>query len=158
MFPFIQCQCFDKRRCLFSEKNQRFIKIRVHILARNQCFRGHLDRLYSRYGFRGTLEQFLKERHRPALSSFRGCLTVFCDPDFYQRNDSEVLRILKEAMVFGAVGCHPGQAYWYSYKTGCAMESLLRHPKIIAIGEMGLVLDFSFHHLKKNPKHSKGST
>ena len=31
------------------------------------------------------------------------------------------------------------------------MESLLRHPKIIAIGEMGL--DFSFHHLKQNPKH-----
>ena len=111
----------------------------------------HLDRLYSRYGFRGTLQQFLKERHRPALSSFRGCLTVFCDPDFYQRNDSEVLRILKEAMVFGAVGCHPGQAYRYSSQTGRALESLLRHPKIIAIGEMGL--DFSFHHLKKNPKH-----
>ena len=31
------------------------------------------------------------------------------------------------------------------------MESLLRHPKIIAIGEMGL--DFSLHHLKQNPKH-----
>ena len=27
---FIQCQCFDKRRvCLFSGKNQRFMKIRV---------------------------------------------------------------------------------------------------------------------------------
>ena len=30
MFPFIQCQCFDKRRGVYLvERNQRFIKIRV---------------------------------------------------------------------------------------------------------------------------------
>ena len=30
----------------------------------------HLDCLYSRYWFRGTLEQFLKEQHWPALHIF----------------------------------------------------------------------------------------
>ena len=104
----------------------------------------HLDHLYSRYRFRGTLE------HQPSLPSFRGCVTVFCDPGFYQEIDSKVLRILKEDLVFRAVGCYPGQANRYLYKTVCAMESLLRHPKVIAIGEMGL--DFSIHHLKQNPK------
>ena len=30
MFPFIRCQCFDKRRCVYLvEKIRRFIKIRV---------------------------------------------------------------------------------------------------------------------------------
>ena len=33
VFPFIQCQCFDKRRgVFFSWKKQRFIKIRVFFL------------------------------------------------------------------------------------------------------------------------------
>ena len=29
MFPFIQCQCFDKRRGVFLVEKKRFLKIRV---------------------------------------------------------------------------------------------------------------------------------
>ncbi|KAG6939334.1 TatD DNase domain containing 2 [Chelydra serpentina] len=100
----------------------------------------HLDMLYSKMSFRGTFAKFRKVYNSSFPKEFQGCIADFCDPrtlkDFLWED------LLKEEMVWGAFGCHPHFARYYTDLHERNLLQALRHPKAIAFGEMGL--DYSY--------------
>ena len=63
---------------------------------------------------RGTLEEYFMKKKRPISPSFAGCVTVFCDPETFLKDEGVVQRILQEEGVHGSIGCHPKKAHLYS--------------------------------------------
>uniref|UniRef100_A0A8C8RKS6 Uncharacterized protein n=1 Tax=Pelusios castaneus TaxID=367368 RepID=A0A8C8RKS6_9SAUR len=100
----------------------------------------HLDMLYSKMSFKGTFAKFRKVYNSSFPKEFQGCIADFCDPrtlkDFLWED------LLKEDMVWGAFGCHPHFARYYTDLHERNLLQALRHPKAIAFGEMGL--DYSY--------------
>ncbi|XP_067855073.1 putative deoxyribonuclease TATDN2 [Heptranchias perlo] len=101
----------------------------------------HLDFLYSKLSFRGTFAKFMKVYDSTFPAEFHGCITDFCDPrSLVLGNLWE--NLLEEPLVWGAFGCHPHFARYYTNLQERAIIQVLRHPKAIAFGEMGL--DYSY--------------
>ncbi|KAG8007861.1 Deoxyribonuclease Tat-D [Nibea albiflora] len=101
----------------------------------------HLDMLYGKLGFRGTFSRF-RSLYRGSFSSeFRGCIADFCNPAVMMK---EALweGLLAEDMVWGAFGCHPHFAKYYSSVHERSILMAMRHPKAVAFGEIGL--DYSY--------------
>ncbi|XP_048346476.1 putative deoxyribonuclease TATDN2 isoform X2 [Sphaerodactylus townsendi] len=100
----------------------------------------HLDMLYSKMAFRGTFSKFRSTYENTFPEEFEGCIADFCDP----RTLSNYLweDLLKEDMVWGAFGCHPHFARYYSDLHERNLLQAMRHPKAVAFGEMGL--DYSY--------------
>ncbi|XP_034287501.1 uncharacterized protein LOC117673906 isoform X1 [Pantherophis guttatus] len=96
----------------------------------------HLDMLYSKTGFRGTFSEFRKMYSSTFPKEFQGCIADFCDPRTLKNNLWEDL--LKEDMVWGAFGCHPHFARYYTELHERNLLQAMRHPKAIAFGEIGL--------------------
>nr|XP_056708681.1 putative deoxyribonuclease TATDN2 [Euleptes europaea] len=100
----------------------------------------HLDMLYSKMAFRGTFSKFRKTYDSTFPEEFEGCIADFCDPRTLNNFLWEDL--LKEDMVWGAFGCHPHFARYYSDLHERNLLQAMRHPKAIAFGEIGL--DYSY--------------
>ncbi|XP_006900602.1 PREDICTED: putative deoxyribonuclease TATDN2-like [Elephantulus edwardii] len=100
----------------------------------------HLDMLYSKLSFKGTFTKFRKIYSNSFPKEFQGCISDFCDP----RTLTDCLweELLKEDLVWGAFGCHPHFARYYSESQERNLLQALRHPKAVAFGEMGL--DYSY--------------
>lgn len=100
----------------------------------------HLDMLYSKLSFQGTFTKFRKIYSSSFPKEFQGCISDFCDP----RTLTDCLweELLKEDLVWGAFGCHPHFARYYSESQERNLLQALRHPKAVAFGEMGL--DYSY--------------
>ncbi|XP_026578593.1 uncharacterized protein LOC113451398 isoform X4 [Pseudonaja textilis] len=96
----------------------------------------HLDMLYSKTGFRGTFFEYRKMYSSTFPKEFQGCIADFCDPRTLKNNLWEDL--LKEDMVWGAFGCHPHFARYYTELHERTLLQAMRHPKAIAFGEIGL--------------------
>ncbi|XP_053158962.1 putative deoxyribonuclease TATDN2 [Hemicordylus capensis] len=96
----------------------------------------HLDMLYSRISFRSTFSKFRKMYDTTFPEEFQGCIADFCDPRTLNNYLWEDL--LKEDMVWGAFGCHPHFARYYTDDHERKILQAMRHPKAIAFGEMGL--------------------
>ncbi|XP_019360122.1 PREDICTED: putative deoxyribonuclease TATDN2 [Gavialis gangeticus] len=96
----------------------------------------HLDMLYSKLSFKGTFAKFRGIYHSSFPKEFQGCITDFCDPRTLR--DSLWEDLLKEDMVWGAFGCHPHFARYYTEFHERSLLQAMRHPKAIAFGEMGL--------------------
>ncbi|XP_014703641.1 putative deoxyribonuclease TATDN2 [Equus asinus] len=96
----------------------------------------HLDMLYSKLSFKGTFTKFRKIYSSSFPKEFQGCISDFCDP----RTLTDCLweELLKEDLVWGAFGCHPHFARYYSDIQERNLLQALRHPKAVAFGEMGL--------------------
>ncbi|XP_036779351.2 putative deoxyribonuclease TATDN2 isoform X1 [Manis pentadactyla] len=96
----------------------------------------HLDMLYSKLSFKGTFTKFRKIYSSSFPKEFQGCISDFCDP----RTLTDCLwqELLKEDLVWGAFGCHPHFARYYSESQERNLLQALRHPKAVAFGEMGL--------------------
>ncbi|XP_039224395.1 uncharacterized protein LOC120319524 isoform X2 [Crotalus tigris] len=96
----------------------------------------HLDMLYSKTGFGGTFSEFRKMHSSTFPKEFQGCIADFCDPRTLKNNLWEDL--LEEDMVWGAFGCHPHFARYYTEVHERNLLQAMRHPKAIAFGEIGL--------------------
>ncbi|XP_066473872.1 putative deoxyribonuclease TATDN2 [Tiliqua scincoides] len=96
----------------------------------------HLDMLYSKIAFRGTFSKFRKTYNSTFPEEFQGCIADFCDPRTLNNFLWEDL--LKEDMVWGAFGCHPHFARYYTDTYEGNILKALRHPKAVAFGEIGL--------------------
>uniref|UniRef100_A0A8C6QUT8 TatD DNase domain containing 2 n=1 Tax=Nannospalax galili TaxID=1026970 RepID=A0A8C6QUT8_NANGA len=100
----------------------------------------HLDMLYSKLSFKGTFTKFRKIYSSSFPKEFQGCISDFCDPRTL--TDGLWEELLKEDLVWGAFGCHPHFARYYSESQERNLLQALRHPKAVAFGEMGL--DYSY--------------
>ncbi|XP_004452751.1 LOW QUALITY PROTEIN: putative deoxyribonuclease TATDN2 [Dasypus novemcinctus] len=111
----------------------------------------HLDMLYSKLSFKGTFTKFRKIYSSSFPKEFQGCISDFCDP----RTLTDCLweDLLKEDLVWGAFGCHPHFARYYSESQERNLLQALRHPKAVAFGEMGL--DYSYKCTTPVPEQHK---
>ncbi|KAM6947932.1 putative deoxyribonuclease TATDN2 [Lycodopsis pacificus] len=107
----------------------------------------HIDMLYGKLRFSGTFGSFRDHYRSSFPPEFRGCIANFCNPAVMVR---EALweGLLAEDMVWGAFGCHPHFATYYSSVQERDILMAMRHPKAVAFGEIGL--DYSH----KNSTHS----
>lgn len=96
----------------------------------------HLDMLYSKLSFKGTFTRFRKIYSSSFPKEFQGCISDFCDPRTL--TDGLWEDLLQEDLVWGAFGCHPHFARYYSESQERDLLQALRHPKAVAFGEMGL--------------------
>ncbi|KAM4722748.1 putative deoxyribonuclease TATDN2 [Rhinophrynus dorsalis] len=96
----------------------------------------HLDMLFSKLLFRGSFADFRNDYNTTFPREFQGCITDFCNPGTLQDRLWE--RLMGEDMVWGAFGCHPHFAQYYTDEKQEWIMNALRHPKAVAYGEMGL--------------------
>ena len=101
----------------------------------------HLVLLFERDGVAGTLTEYMRRARVGFPADFGGCLTVFCRPNHWSRT-SRWMNLLEDSRVYGAFGCHPHRATkWSGHEEAVLVEILRSHPRVVAVGEMGL--DFS---------------
>ncbi|MGH0190354.1 UNVERIFIED_CONTAM: hypothetical protein FKN15_044298 [Acipenser sinensis] len=97
----------------------------------------HLDKLYAKLAYKGTFAAFRNLYHSTFPVEFEGCITNLCNPRHIIR-DRLWEDLLREEKVWGAFGCHPHFARYYTVAYERAILDAMRHPKAIAFGEMGL--------------------
>ncbi|XP_053326048.1 putative deoxyribonuclease TATDN2 [Spea bombifrons] len=111
----------------------------------------HLDMLFSKMAFRGSFAEFRRNHSISFPKEFQGCIADFCNPDTL--GDLQWQQLLGEDMVWGAFGCHPHFAQYFTCQKQEEILKALRHPKAIAYGEMGL--DYSHKCSTKIPVQHK---
>ncbi|XP_038061490.1 uncharacterized protein LOC119732154 [Patiria miniata] len=95
----------------------------------------HIDFLFQRSEFHGTFEKFSRIHNFPP--NYAGCLAVFCTPEGFEQG-ALWKDLVMEKNIWMAFGCHPHHAKSYD---GIVEENIIRrmrHPKAIALGEIGL--------------------
>jgi TatD DNase family protein len=80
----------------------------------------------------------LKQEHFP--SNHEANITISCDKDSIK----PVLNLLEEPDVYGAFGFHPHEAKEYNEKWHQHILECMRHPKVVAWGEIGLDYHYDF--------------
>lgn len=101
----------------------------------------HLDLIYKRYTEKhdfSTLKTAYSESWSP---NYGGCITDFCFPDVYMKDETFWDHILFNDDVWAAIGCHPHQANVYNDVVESFITERAKRDKVVAIGELGL--DFS---------------
>ena len=53
-------------------------------------------------------------------------------------SDKILVRLVEEDNVWFAMGCHPKMATEYTEKAEVGLKQCLKHPKCVALGEIGL--------------------
>ncbi|XP_072928598.1 putative deoxyribonuclease TATDN2 isoform X2 [Hemitrygon akajei] len=112
----------------------------------------HLDFLYSKLSFKGTFAKFMKVYDSTFPAEFHGCITDFCDPRHLVLGKLWE-SLLEDPLVWGAFGCHPHFARYYTNVQEGTIIQALRHPKAVAFGEMGL--DYSYKCTTDIPKQKQ---
>ncbi|XP_067946633.1 uncharacterized protein [Watersipora subatra] len=101
----------------------------------------HLDFLFTRRRHKGSLHTYLYSTDditsRTVPSNFAGCLAVFCDP-FNWKFERRWKALLSEYNVWGSFGVHPKFAEQWNEETEASLRKALQHPKVRALGEIGL--------------------
>ncbi|XP_064487368.1 uncharacterized protein LOC135399566 [Ornithodoros turicata] len=97
----------------------------------------HLDFLFRKVCFQGTFARFRSIYERTFPSCYEGCVAIFCNPASFG-NPLVWKNLLKEDGVWGSFGCHPHMAQEYTEETDEHLIQALQHPKVVALGEIGL--------------------
>ncbi|GBN85875.1 Putative deoxyribonuclease TATDN2, partial [Araneus ventricosus] len=97
----------------------------------------HLDILFQNEQFGGTYSEYMVKHRQDYPDSFKGCIAVFCKP-FTFAKVSMWQKLLAHEKVWGAFGVHPKNAKEYNRKIENYLISALNHPKVKALGEIGL--------------------
>ncbi|CAL1278127.1 unnamed protein product, partial [Larinioides sclopetarius] len=97
----------------------------------------HLDFLFQREKFSGTYAEYQMKHKSTYPPNYQGCVAVFCKPSTFFKK-SEWQKYLEEKNVWGAFGCHPHNAGEYNDRVEEALKCAVSHPKVRALGEIGL--------------------
>ena len=73
-------------------------------------------------------------------------LLTICTSDLSFKNIQKILDI--DEIIYGTYGIHPHEVKNYKVTKNDITKNILKHPKIIGIGETGL--DFYYNHSQKN--------
>ncbi|MGH0172423.1 UNVERIFIED_CONTAM: hypothetical protein FKN15_069697 [Acipenser sinensis] len=111
--------------CDFTNTSTRH---RQHGFIDTHC---HLDMLYAKLTFKGTFAAFRNLYHSTFPVEFEGCIADFCNPRHIIR-ERLWEDLLREEKVWGAFGCHPHFARYYTEAHERAILDAMRHPKAIA--------------------------
>ena len=97
----------------------------------------HLDRLFTKAKFHGSLEEFLRNRD---TRGFLGCISNFCDLSMPGDDDWKELwtKIIESPKVLITIGLHPKSVEFYQPEILQEIKVMLTYPKVCALGEMGL--------------------
>ncbi|XP_055935225.1 uncharacterized protein LOC129965403 [Argiope bruennichi] len=97
----------------------------------------HIDLLLAREKFQGTYADYMAQHKDSYPQSYKGCIAVFCKPLTFAKKQMWQ-KHLEQDNVWGAFGCHPKSAKFYDGKTEEDLLNALNHPKVKALGEIGL--------------------
>ncbi|XP_050412536.2 uncharacterized protein LOC126827308 [Patella vulgata] len=105
----------------------------------------HLDFLFERLEYNGSYKDF-KEKYSDSFpQNFEGCISIFCNPKSF-KHSGLWMEFAEEENVWMAMGCHPKHASSFDPIAEENLKYIINHPKIIAVGEIGL--DYSSYHGK----------
>ncbi|KAK3786169.1 hypothetical protein RRG08_026885 [Elysia crispata] len=140
-------QYLASRSLSFSTLNETWA---TELLTRSQSYRYsfidshcHLDFLYSRMGvpFNTQYNEFMERHAHSYPVNYEGCVAVFCNPRTFNlhRPQDQILNLVsEESGVWLALGCHPKSATEFGISHEEGLRKMLSHPKVVALGEIGL--------------------
>ncbi len=65
-------------------------------------------------------------------------MSIFYFILFFQERLNDTLQTVKHPKVYSTIGCHPHFADTWNVEIEKLIQSVLNHPRIVAIGECGL--------------------
>ncbi|GFS33891.1 putative deoxyribonuclease TATDN2, partial [Trichonephila inaurata madagascariensis] len=97
----------------------------------------HLDILLDKEAFKGTFDEYQKCRSFLFPRNYKGCIASFCKPSTF--TDATVwTKYLSQKNVWATFGCHPCNANEFDSVAERNLQSVLCHPKVKGLGEIGL--------------------
>ncbi|CAD5119610.1 DgyrCDS8211 [Dimorphilus gyrociliatus] len=112
----------------------------------------HIDYILNNLKFKHSSFQSVMMQYEDLFPlGYKGCVTNFCDPIQFKCTENSLWNeVLKIENVYGTVGCHPKKVKFLTEAHETAMEEMLKHPKCVALGEIGL--DFSKDFFREKEK------
>ncbi|CAG5133122.1 unnamed protein product [Candidula unifasciata] len=103
----------------------------------------HIDYLYSRLEvpWETTFSKFREQHSAMFPCNYEGCVAVFCNPNTFNADnpkDHILKTIAMEDGIWLAFGCHPKHAAEFTDAHLGGLRQILKHPKVVALGEIGL--------------------
>ncbi|XP_059147834.1 uncharacterized protein LOC131935458 [Physella acuta] len=141
----------------FSQLSQPKKQWSRDLVARSQTYSHkfidshcHIDFIYKQMGLdRGTSFPSFKAMVSASMpANYEGCVAVFCDPntfdDQYPR-DTVLKSVAGTEGIWFAFGCHPKSATGFTDSHLKGLKKVLKRPKVVALGEIGLDYSGTFH-------------
>ncbi|XP_042904217.1 uncharacterized protein [Parasteatoda tepidariorum] len=98
----------------------------------------HLDFLFGRLSYDGSFKDYQKQNKDSFPVCFKGCIAIFCNPPTFIKRKRFWQDLLAEENVWASFGCHPHYSKNYNDEVEESIMRALDHPKVCALGEIGL--------------------
>ena len=136
----------QEKKPVFDRVPEEVEKLHPHEVQKRIIFDSHchLDRIFFKFSkektfFTGKFGQpiaVLRQKFYHAFNSkFDGCINVITNPKYFS---PKFWNWMNESNVWQAVGCHPENAHLYDELAEMDLESAMKEPKVVALGEIGL--------------------
>ncbi|CAL1541426.1 unnamed protein product [Lymnaea stagnalis] len=112
-----------------------------HTFIDSHC---HIDFTYKQMnvGMTTTYQSFRESMADSYPDNYEGCVAVFCNPNTFS---AKCETVSGEDGVWLAFGCHPKSATEFKDVHEQGLRKYLSHPKVVALGEIGLDYSGTFH-------------